>query len=117
MSRLPHEPHRFLRTSQAAGILACDFLQVDTVSSGASGVAHVASSSRRLLYPGRPDMAPDPTRLRLRLGNVLARGAGRATQRGKGAPPRTERRGYRLSEVDAFDVCCGSDVWKAKHAE
>jgi hypothetical protein len=61
-------------------------------------------------------MAPDPTRLRLRLGNVLARGAGRATQRGRGAP-RTERRGYRLSEVDAFDVCCGSDVWEAKHAE
>ena len=22
-----------------------------------------------------------------------------------------------LSEVDAFDVCCGSDVWETKHAE
>lgn len=31
--------------------------------------------------------------------------------------PRMEQRGYRLSEVDAFDVCCGSDVWEAKHAE
>ena len=24
---------------------------------------------------------------------------------------------HRLSEVDAFDVCCGSDVWEAQHAE
>jgi hypothetical protein len=31
--------------------------------------------------------------------------------------PGTEQRGYRLSEVDAFDVRCGSDVWEAKHAE
>ncbi len=60
-------------------------------------------------------MAPDPTKLRLRLDNVLARGAGWATQRGRGAPYGTT--GYRLSEVDAFDVCCGSDVWEAKHAE
>jgi hypothetical protein len=33
-----------------------------------------------------PDMAPDPTKLRLRLDNVPARGAGWATQRGRGAP-------------------------------
>ena len=60
-------------------------------------------------------MAPDPVKLRLRLDNVPARGpVGRPSAVGV---PRTEQRGYRLSEVDAFDVCCGSDVWEAKHAE
>jgi hypothetical protein len=45
------------------------------------------------------------------LGAVLGPAAGR--------PPLSDLRrgGYRLSEVDAFDVCCGSDVWEAKHAE
>ncbi len=30
---------------------------------------------------------------------------------------RTAPGGYRLSEGGAFDICCGSDVWEAKHAE
>ena len=31
--------------------------------------------------------------------------------------PGTAQQGYRLSQANAFDVCCGSDVWEAKHAE
>ena len=73
MSRLPHEPHRFLRTS-------------GTLDRGCR---------RELL---------DRT-LIWNLGHL------RQILREYGIPP------HRLSEVDAFDVCCGSDVWEAKHAE
>jgi len=61
-------------------------------------------------------MAPGPTKLRFRLDKVLA-GGGRLGDPARWGCPGTAQRGYRLSEAGAFDVCCGSDVWEAKHAE
>ena len=45
-----------------------------------------ASNRRNTKHGALSQFRPDPTKLRLRLDNVLARGAGWATQRGRGAP-------------------------------
>ena len=98
----------FLR-SQAEVILACDFFTADLLDGIQAYVLAViehatrhirilgvtlhptgewtAQQARNLSAPqGVRDMAPNPTKLRLRLDNVQARGAGWATQRGRGAP-------------------------------
>jgi hypothetical protein len=84
--------HSAKRISLLVAIVVAGCLTAGCGGGITSSISSVPTfSSRSLLRPGGPDMAPDPTKLRLRLDNVLARGAGWATQRGRGARP--EQRG------------------------